>query len=262
MSVRSGSLVKSCLNTIWPRLIQWRVLIIFVGMTPIDHKNLLAEFILQKNYPCIAAVQALHRNEIIFDQYSGFGAGEDSLKLVTKLLEFRDRQKHNQEQFLTYVAIFDDQANLSEEEFELALWRELSAVWSHPEQAGSWDTRFSDDPLDQRFCFSVGGEAFFVVGMHPQSSRISRRYPRVAIAFNLYSQFSDLMETGRYQEMVRLNRNRDIKFQGSINPMVEKYHDLYEPIQFSGRANTDDWRCPFTKGLIKGTQMILEKVGL
>ena len=40
-----------------------------------------------------------------------------------------------------------------------------------------WDPRVSDDPANPHFAFSVGGTAFFVVGLHPQASRIARRTP-------------------------------------------------------------------------------------
>lgn len=235
--------------------------VLLMSKNRFDHKALLTEFISQKNYPCVAAVQALHRDEIMFDAYTGFGSGSSSEALLKNLLKFKSRQTQGSEDFLTYVAIFEDEGFLNEEQFENKLWRELSALWDYSHLAGLWDEKFSDDPMDTSFCFSLDGAAFFVVGMHPRSSRHSRRYPCIAVAFNLYSQFESLMARGKYDGMVKLNRQRDIKFQGSINPMVEKYHDIYEPIQFSGRHNDENWKCPFTRGLKQGLEHLMNKAG-
>lgn len=210
-----------------------------------DIKKLLG----QKSYPCIAAVQAMYRNELIFDTYEGFGTGLHSRRLAENLIQFKKTQASKQIPYLTYMALFPNDTSKCEQTFEENMWKELSAMWDHPSVAGSWDPNFSESPEDQNFCFSLDGSAFFVVGLHSQSSRLSRRLPFNALIFNLYSQFTALMEKGTYEEMVRINRQRDEKFQGSVNPMAEKYNDIWEAIQFSGKENGPQWRCPFTKGL-------------
>ncbi|WP_353506577.1 MULTISPECIES: YqcI/YcgG family protein [unclassified Variovorax] len=40
-----------------------------------------------------------------------------------------------------------------------------------------WDARVSSDPAREEFSFGVGGRAFFVVGLHPNASRLARRAP-------------------------------------------------------------------------------------
>lgn len=212
----------------------------------------ISELISQKHYPCIAAVQALHRDELMFDVYEDFGSGKSSRSLAQKLIAFKNEQIAKQVPYLTYMAIFPKSISANEDEFEQDLWRELSAMWAHPDIAGSWDPQFSDDPSEKNFCFSLDGTAFFVVGLHPESSRLSRRLPYNALIFNLYSQFTALMEKGTYASMVQLNRQRDLRFQGSVNPMAEAHNEDWEAIQFSGKANSNEWRCPFTKGLMKG----------
>ncbi|WP_291515539.1 guanitoxin biosynthesis heme-dependent pre-guanitoxin N-hydroxylase GntA [Bdellovibrio sp. ArHS] len=204
----------------------------------------------QKNYPCIAAVQALFKKELICDIYTEFGSGLSARSLAKNLIEFKERQRSQKIQNLTYFAAFPEDIVTNEEDFEDKLWRELSAMWDHSDIVGGWDPAFSDDPADKNFCFSLDGSAYFVVGLHSQSSRLSRRLPYPALVFNLYSQFHELQEQGLYQSMIQINRQRDERFQGSVNPMAAQHNDVWEAIQFSGRNNPSDWQCPFTKGLL------------
>lgn len=208
----------------------------------------------KKNYPCVAAIQALHRKELLFDTYENFGTGQSAMKLAERLIAFKKEQLTKDIPYLTYMAIFPQDSSLDEAEFEKNLWNELSAMWEFPDLVGGWDPKFSDNPEDKNFCFSLDGSAFFVVGLHPNSSRLSRRLPYNALVFNLYSQFSALMEKGTYEPMVQMNRQRDLKFQGSVNPMAEMYNEDWEAIQYSGRENSAEWRCPFSKGLGFGLQ--------
>lgn len=210
-----------------------------------DLKNLIG----QKNYPCVAAVQALYKKELLYDVYEDFGSTKASFSLAQNLIRFKEKQLQTQTPYLTYFAVFPMDQATSEEDFENKLWAELSGMWKHPEIAGQWDPSFSDNPEDKNFCFSLDGSAFFVVGLHPLSSRESRRLPYCALVFNLYSQFTALMEKGTYHSMVEANRQRDLKFQGSVNPMAEAHNDNWEAIQFSGRNNSSDWKCPFFKSL-------------
>ena len=209
----------------------------------------LKKLISTRNYPCVAAIQASHKEEIWGDVYEDFGSGRAAPALLRDLLQFKKMQQENNIAYLTYVAYYPQDIAESEEDFERGLWAELSALWNDPEVAGGWDPQFSDDPEDRSFCFSLGGSAFFVVGLHARSSRLSRRLPYNALAFNLYGQFRSLMEKGSYDDMVKINRGRDLKYQGDVNPMASAYQDSWEAIQFSGRKNSDSWQCPFTKGL-------------
>ena len=54
------------------------------------------------------------------------------------------------------------------------------------------------------------------------------------------------LEDGYAQGVVNYeNRKRDLAFQGSVNPMVEKYAEKWESVQFSGKNNPPEWKCPF-----------------
>ena len=50
------------------------------------------------------------------------------------------------------------------------------AVHEADPEGARWADGVSPDPDDAHFSFSVGGRAFFVVGLHPLSSRLARRF--------------------------------------------------------------------------------------
>ena len=213
----------------------------------IEHsiKNLIGK----KNYPCVAAIQSLHQQEFKIGTYKNFGTGDFSTQLGRDLIEFKKLQKETNSIYLSFWAVFTDPAFETEEAFEKAMWRELSLLSAKDGPNIPWDEHFSSDPEQKNFCFSFGGDAFFIVGLHPKSSRLARQFPYPALVFNLYEQFEELHRQGKYEPMIKTNRLRDIKFQGSVNPTVEQHSDVWEAIQFSGRANTPDWKCPFKHDL-------------
>jgi len=77
------------------------------------------------------------------------------------------------------------------------------------------------------------------------STRKSRQFKTVTLIFNSFNQFEWLKEKDVYNDMVKLNRLRDESFDGTANPMAEKYGEQWEAIQFSGRNNSPEWKCPF-----------------
>lgn len=199
----------------------------------------------RKKYPCVAALSAARNSEYRVGVYSAFGSGASSRALGRDLAFFKAEQAASKSPYLSFWAVFDDGAPLTEEQFECAMWEELSFLSESTPAASRWDPKFSSDPSDPKFCFSFEGDAFFLVGMHPRSSRRARRFPFPAVVFNLYEQFEALGSA--YEPMVELIRRRDRIFQGSVNPTVERWADKWESIQFSGRDNPDDWKCPFRR---------------
>ena len=100
-------------------------------------------------------------------------------------------------------------------------------------------------PTSPHFSLSFGGEAFFVVGLHPNASRPARRFERPALVFNLHDQFERLRDEGKYDKLRSSILDRDEALSGSINPMLARHGEMSEARQYSGRAVTDDWKCPF-----------------
>ena len=206
----------------------------------------------QLNYPCVGARIALKKDEYRVGIYSDLGLGKCISDLGRDLLVFKQEHQISKSPMLSFIAVFENSVFHSEEEFETALWKELSLLASAPEFEAPWDPHFSSNPEDKNFCFSFDGSAFFIVGLHPLSSRVSRQFYVPTLAFNLYEQFEQLDEETEFYPMVRKNRQRDVLYQGSVNPMVEQHAEKWEAIHFSGKNNPPEWKCPvhrFLNGL-------------
>lgn len=213
----------------------------------------LKEFLSQKNYPCPAAVRSFFKNEYKIGVYEELGSGRSSRSIADDLAAFQEDVKTTQSPYLSFFAVFADDETLTEEEFEKNLWKEVSYLAADSRFSRDWDERFSSNPADGNFCFSFNGEAFFIVGLFPGSSRKARRFKRPTLIFNSFNQFGLLKEKGLYDDMIKISRERDKAFDGSVNPMAEKHGEQWEAIQFSGKQNTSEWKCPFAhlKDLLK-----------
>ena len=148
---------------------------------------------------------------------------------------------------VSFVAVFDEIEAGNEATFERLLWRQLQALHDHDHARGIvWDRSVNSDPSQADFSFSVGGRAFFVVGMHPGASRMARRAPSPCIVFNFHNQFESLKASGKYAGMQDAIRIRDTALQGSVNPVLARFGDSSEAVQYSGRAADGAWKCPFS----------------
>ncbi len=145
--------------------------------------------------------------------------------------------------FTTFVAIFDDPSIGDEAHFEKLLWQQLDAL--HRIDDHPWAPSASSNPDDNNFGFSFGGVAFFVVGLHPRSTRQARRFSHPALVFNDHRQFEQLRAQGSFSKMQRVIRDRDQAWQGTVNPMLADFGTVSEARQYSGRAVPADWKCPF-----------------
>ncbi len=198
----------------------------------------------QKDYPCVAALRSYHKDEYQVGFYGNLGSGQYWRQLRRDLLFFLQEQKKTSSIFLSFWAVFEEE-DFTEESFEQALWKELSFLTSEEDRENDWPKNSITDPSNPGFRFALGGSEFFIVGLHSRSARKAREFSKPALIFNVFDQFDQLMKLGQYQKMVAVNRERDQRFQGAMNPMVEKYGETWESIQFSGRTNPETWKCPF-----------------
>lgn len=129
---------------------------------------------------------------------------------------------------------------------------QLQALHRCDQRDFDWAQGVSSDPASSDFSFSIGGRAFFVVGLHPHASRLSRRSPAPCIAFNFHDQFEQLRASGKYDTMQRAIRARDVALQGDVNPVLSRFGESSEARQYSGRAVGANWGCPFRSGVAHG----------
>lgn len=148
-------------------------------------------------------------------------------------------------QYATFVAVFQSADCGDERWFEDALWQQLQRLHQQDTMHYDYASGVSMDPANDRFAFSFAGRAYFIVGMHRMASRASRRFLWPALAFNAHEQFDRARESGHFERIQTLVRERELLLQGSLNPELQPYGASSEARQYSGRAAEQDWLCPF-----------------
>ena len=204
----------------------------------------IAAYIQAPDFPCVGARSAVNRKRARFGAYADLGGGCDITRLCADLKAFSDEFPDPGNEPVTFVAMFE-QSVASEDDFETLLWQHLQAMHDHDRRTFAWDPLVSADPSSEAFSFSIAGRAFFVVGLSPVASRLSRRAPMPCLVFNFHNQFEALRTSGKYLGMQKAVRQRDVALQGSINPVLARFGEASEARQYSGRAVADDWQCPF-----------------
>lgn len=209
-------------------------------------REAFGEFVGDARFPCLAAKTTLRPDGEHLRVYGVLGSASVSDALAADLGRFACQASSAGNRLTAFVAIFTGRPPASESAFERRLWAQLQCLHERDDPAAGWDPAVSADPDDARFSFSFAGTAFFVVGLHPKSSRLARRFRCPALVFNPHAQFERLRREGRFERMRDLIRARDIALQGSINPSLSDFGERSEAEQYSGRDTTEGpWRCPF-----------------
>jgi FPC/CPF motif-containing protein YcgG len=212
-----------------------------------DAGDLFMSMIADADFPCVGAKSAAARGNLQIVRARDITSGWNDLQITHDLLEWSWRYKEDKGDLRSLAVIFDGPSGLDEAGFERAMWTRLQSISDKDVWLGQvHDERVSGDPDDPHFSLSFGGEAYFVVGLHPAASRPARRFARPVLVFNLHDQFERLRSEGRYDRMREKIIERDVALAGSPNPMLERHGTVSAARQYSGRAVSDDWRCPFT----------------
>ena len=201
-------------------------------------------FLAEASFPCVAAKSALNKQRLSFVDYLSISDAAVAADLCSRLAAFSDEHPEPGNLPLSFVSTFGDSFE-DEIAFERAMWSLLQTLHEHDRKAFAWDPTVGNDPMSSDFSFSIAGRAFFVVGLHPKASRLSRRAPFPRVAFNFHNQFESLKASGKYESMQSAIRSRDLRLQGSINPVLARFGEASEARQYAGRAVASGWQCPF-----------------
>ena len=197
------------------------------------------------DFPCVGAKSALANDRIRMLHARSIFSGWNDLEIHDALLDWAkgDYEPH---EFRSLAVLFDGPDGLTELQFEEAMWDRLQSLADKDAWRGqTLDATVGPDPSRPDFSLSFGGEAFFVVGLHPNASRPARQFAQPILVFNLHNQFEWLRAEGRYERMRETILDRDRKLAGDINPMLARHGEASEARQYSGRAVDEDWKCPF-----------------
>ena len=205
------------------------------------------EHVGRADFPCVGAKAALAKGTLEVLACNAIDSAWDDVRIHDRLLGFAADYRRNPALFRSFAVIFEGPDALSEEDFEKSLWARVQSLSDKDVWRGQrYDRRVSPDPDNPHFSLSFGGEAFFIVGLHPNASRPARRFARPTMVFNLHDQFERLRAEGRYEGMREKIMVRDEALAGSRNPMLSRHGEASEARQYSGRAVGGDWQCPFS----------------
>lgn len=202
----------------------------------------------ERDFPCVAARSVFNRGSYRFGAYGVLGTPGAALALCHDLYEFNHEWPVGQPGFNSFIAAFPAPLLKDEAAFERLLWEQLQLTHDLDRYFFEWNAAVSRDPEHPQFSFSIGGRAFFVVGLNPCASRQARCTEASLLVFNPHDQFEALRTNGKFEPMQQAIRQRDLAYQGSINPMLDDFGTQSESRQYSGRAVSEDWRCPFHFG--------------
>ncbi len=203
------------------------------------------EFVTEHEFPCVGARAAFNSESYVLATYPELGAETATADLARDLFEFTRSEILKANEYATFVAVFQTPERSNEVEFERRLWQQLTLLNCLDAALFEWDPHVQSDPTDPQFSFSFAGQALYVIGLHPQSSRLARRSPCPTLVFNPHEQFERLRADGKWKRMQQTIRDRDVALQGSVNPMLSDFGDATEARQYAGRAVASDWRAPF-----------------
>jgi FPC/CPF motif-containing protein YcgG len=212
-------------------------------------KEQFRQYVLSTSFPCLGAKTAFQRKTFCFGLYDILGTKQTAKLLWHHLIEFINHQSSlwaNNHMFTTYVACFRTPKDINEEVFETLLWKQLHLLHTEDVENGmKWADNYSDNPIDPNFAFSIGGRAFFIVGLHPNSSRKARQFITPAITFNSSDQFTNLRRLKIMTDMRQVIRNADLHQNGSINPNLIPNDNNSSAFEFSGKLIQPSWTPDF-----------------
>ncbi len=224
---------------------------LMLAETPLESPSIIDDFrsfIRNPAFPCVGAKSALARDQMRIVVARDIASAWDDLAIIDAIHRLADEYRANPVLFQSLAILFPGSARMSEAVFEQHLWNRVQSLSDKDDWLGKLtDPRVSDDPDDPHFSLSFGGEAFFVVGLHPGSSRPARRYAVPVLVFNLHDQFEQLRAQNRYEKLRGSILERDVALAGSINPMLSRHGTVSEARQYSGRAVGAGWQCPFQR---------------
>ena len=206
----------------------------------------IEKFIKQDGFPCVGAKIALNKEQIVTLDFDDISSNQNNENILDELYQFITNSNSSKPLYFSFVATFKNSTLTSEKEFEDALWDKLQNLYDRDSMTHKWDKRVSDNPDDSEFSFSLGGEAFFIIGLSPFAKRRARRFKHPSIVFNLHSQFQVLKESNKFNALRDKIRTSEEAFSGSANPNLHDYGVLSEARQYSGRTVSNSWKCPFS----------------
>ena len=216
------------------------------AMHNVKHSS-MADRVLSGHYPCVMAHTVFSQNHVrVISSPDMTDLRSETVKHVLgqiyDAIEFFQGDKG----YHSILLQFDEPFIHCEHQFETLLWNLLQALHDEDSKSFAWNEKVESDPGSVQFSFSLMGKAFYIIGMHPKSSRRARQSPKPMLVLNPHEQFEKIRATGNYAKVRDKIRRLDIAYSGTRNPMADDFGNTSEALQYSGRqVDKESWRCPF-----------------
>lgn len=206
----------------------------------------LRSHVAEPQFPCVGAKSALARNALRIVTAWQITSAWNDVAVHDALLHWSFEYSENSTGLRSFAVVYEGPRDLTERAFEIAMWERLQSLAAKDDwREQPYSSQVSSDPTDPHFSLSFGGQAYFVVGLHPRASRPARRTRYPTLIFNLHDQFERLRSAQKYETMRDVILKRDKALAGDLNPMLARHGEASEARQYSGRAVDDGWKCPF-----------------
>ena len=163
---------------------------------------------LDPQFSCVGAKAALNSGQYLLGAYGSMTDSASLAGLARDLYLFTQEQTRVGSDFTTFAACFSGQTAADEQEFEAHLWDVLQSLYDVDRLYNLPDAGVAEDPAAENFGFRLAGRGFFVIGLHPASSRLARQFPWPTPVFNTHYQFDHLKADGRSGKMQAAIRAR------------------------------------------------------
>ncbi len=205
----------------------------------------LDQHILNPKFPCIMAKTVLKKGHISFNQHHDLGL-KATEEILGQIHAFVDDYRRDPKKLRSFIVCLGDPAYEDFQTFEPVFWDFLRSLNAIDKKTYLPDPRVASSPDSSEFSFSLKGEAFFILVMHPQSPRLARKFIQPTIIFNLHQQFEDLRNKGVFKKVRDAIRLKDKLLQGFINPMLADFGEKSEVFQYLGKKYAPNAPCPLT----------------
>lgn len=199
----------------------------------IDHFN---NFIESKLFCCVGARRA-NAKKNLFYKHSTYPK-EDIFHVYNFLEDFAINNIKGKD-FYSAIVFFNEVKISSEKDFVYFLWDVLTRLNDIDKNKYSWATGYSKNTDDKHFSFSIAGEAFFIVGLHPMAHRVSRRFYIPTLVFNHHAMFDKLKATGNFERYKTAIRKNEMRIQGSLNKHLHDFGEYSEACQYASASNDE-----------------------
>lgn len=163
---------------------------------------------------------------------------------LAKMYSFVETMRSEKPKLCSFCLIIKNDQYKNFACFEKVFWHFLSDLSRKDHEKYPHDSRVASDPKANNFSYSLMSEAFFILALHPQSTRWVRRFLYPTIVFNPHVQFENLRLKGVYKKVRDTIRMRDFKLQGSSNPMLKDFGDRSEVFQYLGKKYAENDSIP------------------